>query len=254
MWYYKSRKDDTEVIDKLIEMSEIKPNRGFDYYYYRIRKQGFIWNRKRVLRVYRLLGLTMRRKSRKRLPGRIKSPLAQPVQPREIWSMDFMSDGLTTGRSFRVLNIIDDYNRQALCTTPEFSMPAIRLVAHLKQTIEVYGKPLEIRVDNGPEFLSRIFVQFCESESIHIKYIQPGKPSQNGYVERFNKTFREDVLDAYLFRNLDEVKAQSEVFREDYNQYHPHKSLDRKSPNELLNDFFKRASPFEKHFVNLNTV
>lgn len=254
MWYYKSTKNDTEVIDKLIEMSEIKPNRGFDYYYHRIRKQGFIWNRKRVLRVYRLLGLTMRIKSRKRLPARIKWPLVQPVQPREIWSMDFMSDSLTTGRSFRVLNIIDDYNRQALCTTPEFSMPAIRVVAHLKQAIELYGQPLGIRVDNGPEFLSRLFVQFCESESIAIKYIEPGKPSQNGYIERFNKTFREDVLDAYLFRNLEEVRTQSEVFREDYNQYHPHKSLGRKSPNELLDDFFKRASPFEKHFVKFKPV
>lgn len=173
VWYYKSRKDDTEVIDKLIEMSEIKPNRGFDYYYYRIRKQGFIWNRKRVLRIYRLLGLTMRRKSRKRLPARIKSPLNQPHQPREIWSMDFMSDSLASGRRFRVFNIIDDYNRQALCTQPEFSMPAIRIVGYFKQAIEVYGKPLQIRVDNGPEFLSRIFVQFCESEAIEIKYIQP---------------------------------------------------------------------------------
>lgn len=243
MWYYKSRKNDTEVIDKLIEMSEIKPNRGFDYYYHRIRKQGFIWNRKRVLRIYRSLGLTMRRKSRKRLPARVKSPLEQPAQPREVWSMDFMSDSLTTGRRFRVFNIIDDYNRQALCTTPEFSMPSVRVVANLKQAMDIYGKPLQIRVDNGPEFLSKIFVQFCESESIQVKYIQPGKPSQNGYLERFNKTFREDVLDAYLFRNLDEVRAQAEVFRGDYNEHHPHKSLGRKSPNELLNDFFNGASP-----------
>ena len=248
MWYYSSKKDDTEVIDKLIEMSEIKPNRGFDYYYHRIRKQGFIWNRKRVLRVYRLLGLSMRRKSRKRLPARVKTPLDQPSQPREVWSMDFMSDSLLTGRSFRVLNIIDDYNRQALCTTPDFSMPAIRVVSHLKQTIEVYGRPLEIRVDNGPEFLSKLFTQFCQTEGIEINYIQPGKPSQNGFIERFNKTFREDVLDAYLFRNIEEVKLQSELFREDYNENHPHKSLGRKSPNEYLEDFFKGASPFEKTF------
>ena len=193
MWYYSSKKDDTEVIDKLIEMSEIKPNRGFDYYYHRIRKQGFVWNRKGVLRIYRLLGLTMRRKSRKRLPARVKTSLDQPIQPREVWSMDFMSDSLLTGRSFRVLNIIDDYNRQALCTTLDFSMPAIRVVSHLKQTIEVYGRPLEIRVDNGSEFLSKLFVQFCQTEGIEINYIQAGKPSQNGYIERFNKTFREDV-------------------------------------------------------------
>jgi len=229
MWYYKSRKDDRLVIDKLIEMSEIKPNRGFDYYYHRIRKQGFIWNRKRVLRVYRLLGLTLRRKSKKRLPARIKRPLDQPEQPREIWSMDFMSDSLVTGRRFRVFNIIDDYNRQALCTSPGFSMPSIRVVGYLKQAMEVYGKPLELRVDNGPEFLSKIFVHFCNTQGIQIKYIQPGKPSE-------------------------EVITQAEIFREDYNQNHPHKSLGRKNPNELLSDFFKRASPFEKHFVKFNPV
>lgn len=102
-------------------MSEIKPNRGFDYYYHRIRKQGFIWNRKRVLRFDRLLGFTMRRKSRKGLPVRLKTPSDQPIQPREGWSMDFMSDSLLTDGSFRILNIIDDYNRQALCTTSDFS-------------------------------------------------------------------------------------------------------------------------------------
>lgn len=90
-----------------------------------------------MLRIYRLLGLSLCRNSRKRLPTRIKAPLEQPVQPREVWSMDFMSDSLTTGRRFRVLNIIDDYNRQALCITPDFSMPSIRVVAHLKQAIEI---------------------------------------------------------------------------------------------------------------------
>ena len=172
---------------------------------------------------------------------KIKSPLRQPSGPREVRSMDFMSDSLMSGRSFRVFNIIDDYNRQAFCTTPDFSMPAIRVVSHLKQAIEIYGRPLEVRVDNGPEFLSRIFVQFCEIEGIGINYIQPGNPSQNGYVERFNKTFREDVLDAYLFRNLEEVRTQSQLFREDYNENHPHKSLGRKSPKEILNDFFQRG-------------
>ena len=245
---FQFQEDDTEVIDTLIEMNQIKPNGGFNYYYHRIRKQGFLWNRKRVLRVYRFLGLTMRRKSKKRLPARIKTPLDQPSRPREVWSMDFMSDSLFTGRSFRVLNIIDDYNRKTLCTTPDFSMPAIPLVSHLKQTIEIYGRPLEMRVDNGPKFLSKLFVEFCQTEGIEINYIQPGKPSQNGYVERFNKTFREDVLDAYLFRNIEEVRLQSELFREDFNENHPHKSLGKKSPNEYLEDFFKGAGPFEKSF------
>ena len=168
MWYYKTKRDDSEVIDKLTEMSEIKPNRGFDYYFYRIRSQGFKWNRKRVLRVYRLLGLQLRRKSKKRLPARVKTPLDQPQAPRQVWSADFMSDGLMTGRKFRVFNLIDDYNREALCTTPALSMPALRVVEYLRQAIEVYGKPLQIRADNGPEFISKIFMSYCETEGIEI--------------------------------------------------------------------------------------
>ena len=246
MWYYKTKRDDSEVIDKLTEMSEIKPNRGFDYYFYRIRSQGFKWNRKRVLRVYRLLGLQLRRKSKKRLPARVKTPLDQPQAPRQVWSADFMSDGLMTGRKFRVFNLIDDYNREALCTTPALSMPALRVVEYLRQAIEVYGKPLQIRVDNGPEFISKIFMSYCETEGIEINYIQPGKPSQNGYIERFNKTFREDVLDAYIFRNLEEVQQIAEDFREDYNKYHPHKSMGRKSPNQVYKEISLGLDPMKK--------
>jgi len=182
MWYYRSQRDDSEVIDKLTELAEAKPNRGFDWLYNRIRKQGHNWNRKRVLRVYRLLGLSLRRKAKKRLPKRIKEPLEVPDAPREVWSADFMSDSLITGRSFRIFNLMDDFNREALCMRGNFSMPGIRVVEYIKDAIEVYGKPLAIRVDNGPEFLSRVFVNYCEVEDIEIKYIQPGKPNQNGYI------------------------------------------------------------------------
>ena len=242
MWYYRSRRDDTEVIDKLTELAESKPNRGFDWLYNRIRKQGHKWNRKRVLRVYRLLGMQLRRKTRKRLPKRIKEPLEVPDAPREVWSADFMSDSLITGRNFRVFNLMDDFNREALCMRGNFSMPGIRVVEYLREAIEVHGKPLAIRVDNGPEFLSRVFVNYCEVEDIEIKYIQPGKPSQNGFIERFNRTYREDVLDAHLFRDIEELNMETERFREEYNRFHPHKSLGRSSPKEFL-EVFQRGMP-----------
>lgn len=249
MWYYQSRRDDTQVIDKLLELSEIRPNRGIDYYYHRLRKQGFKWNRKRVLRVYRLLKMPLRRKTKRRLPARVKQPLEQPRGPRHAWSADFMSDSLITGRSFRIFNLIDDYNREALSTQPAFSMPGLRIVDYLRQAIEVYGKPLQIRVDNGPEFLSRVFVNYCEVEAIEILYIQPGQPSQNGYIERFNRTFREDVLDAYVFRDLEEVNQIALKWRDDYNHNHPHKSLGRNSPIEFLDKFSKEHAPLKHHFV-----
>lgn len=249
MWYYQSSRDDTEVIEKLTELAEAKPHRGFDWLYNRIRKQGHKWNRKRVLRVYRLMGLSLKRKAKKRLPKRIKDPLAVPEAPREVWSADFMSDSLITGRSFRIFNLMDDFNREALCMKGNFSMPGIRVVEYLKEAIETYGKPLAIRVDNGPEFLSRVFVNYCQVEDIQIKYIQPGKPSQNGYIERFNRTYREDILDAHLFRDIEEVNLETERFREDYNNYHPRKSLGRKSPREYLEEYSKNYVPLKHQFV-----
>lgn len=186
--------------------------------------------------------MQLRRKTRKRLPKRIKEPLEVPDAPREVWSADFMSDSLITGRNFRVFNLMDDFNREVLCMRGNFSMPGIRVVEYLREAIEVHGKPLAIRVDNGPEFLSRVFVNYCEVEDIEIKYIQPGKPSQNGFIERFNRTYREDVLDAHLFRDIEELNMETERFREEYNRFHPHKSLGRSSPKEFL-EVFQRGMP-----------
>lgn len=132
MYYYTSKKDDTEVIDKLLELSERYPTRGMDEYYGKIRLEGFKWNRKRVLRVYRSLNLQMRRKSKKRLPSRIKKTLVVPEKINETWSIDFMSDALENGRRFRVLNVIDDYNREALINEAYYSIPAQRLINSLK--------------------------------------------------------------------------------------------------------------------------
>ena len=112
MWYYISKRDDSQVIDKLNKLAEQYPTRGFDDYYNRIRNEGVSWNRKRVLRIYRNMGLTQRRKRKRRLPSRVKIPLAQPLGINMNWSMDFMSDSLSYGRKFRILNIIDDYNRE----------------------------------------------------------------------------------------------------------------------------------------------
>ena len=118
MWYYQSRKDDREVIDKLSELAELLPTRGFDEYYERIRQQGYKWNRKRVLRIYRLMKLGLRRKHKKRLPARVKQPLVQPDEYLHTWSMDFMSDALADKRKIRIFNVIDDYNREALAIEP----------------------------------------------------------------------------------------------------------------------------------------
>ena len=251
MWYYKSKKDDSLVIDKLTELADKKPTRGFDEYFNRIREEGIKWNRKRVLRVYRMMGLKFRRKRKRRLPSRVKEPLFVPSRLNHTWSMDFMSDSLSYGRKVRILNIIDDFNREALAVEPDYSYPGEKVVDILNEIIFFRGKPSAIRVDNGPEFISKYFVDWCVNYNIEIKYIQPGKPMQNAYIERFNRLYREDILDAYIFESLDQLKELSIDWVNDYNQYHPHSSLRNKSPINYLKLFslegtFQRENQMEK--------
>jgi len=234
-WYYLPVRNDSEVIEKLEELAERYPTRGFDTYYGKIRSEGLRWNRKRVLRVYRKMNLKMRRKRKRRLPTRVREPLTVPAQANHTWSADFMSDALARGRRIRILNVIDDYNREALVTEPAYSLPAERVVEQLEQLIEWRGKPRQIRTDNGPEFLSETFQSFCSKHGIAIRYIQPGKPSQNGFIERFNRTFREDVLDAYLFDDISQVRILANTWREDYNNNHPHSALGGQSPLKFIN-------------------
>jgi putative transposase len=203
---------------------------GQDKFYHRIRNEGIRWNHKRIERVYKLLGMNKRKRTRKRIPARVKQPLFIPAQPNETWSMDFMHDTLMNGRKFRVLNVIDDYNREVLKIEPYFSINANRVAKILERIILEKGKPVAIRVDNGPEFISSTMHDWCLEKGIKLQFIQPGKPMQNGYIERFNKSFRQDVLDANLFENLTEVKIASDEFEEDYNHHRPHESLGNVSP------------------------
>lgn len=230
MWYYLSQKDDTMVEQKLLELAQQFPTKGFWQYYGRIRNQGLQWNHKRVKRVYNKLKLNLRRKKKRRLPAREKQSLDLPLAINQTWSMDFMADSLESGRKFRTFNVIDDYNREALAIEIDTSLPGERIVRVLEQTIDWRGKPHEIRSDNGPEFLSQALVTFCTEQDIKLRYIQPGKPMQNAFIERFNRTYRTDVLDAYIFRSLDQVREITAGWQQDYNENHPHQSLQGLSP------------------------
>jgi len=161
MWYYESKKDDTELIAKLNELADQLPTRGLDEYVGRLKAQGYPWNRKRIYRVYKMMRLEKRRKRKRRLPSRNPEPLAVPLKPNKCWSMDFMSDALENGRRIRVLNIIDDFNREALWVDAQYSYPS-EFVIRALQNLEVErGLPTKIRVDNGPEFISYKLKNYC---------------------------------------------------------------------------------------------
>ena len=172
----------------------------------------------------------MRRKHKKHLPTRFKESLNVPLNPNHTRSMDFMSDALTDGRKIRVFNVTDDYNREALAIEAALSFPAHRVIRALEILEEEYGLPEYIRVGNRPEFISHKPGNWCNEKKIKLKFIQPGKPSQNAYIERFNRIFREDTLDAYWFEDLEQVRIIAENWRQDYNHNHPHNSLNGLSP------------------------
>ena len=233
VYYYEPKpKEDEAVIDQLDQLSERHPTQGFWKLFYRMRLKGYLWNHKRVHRVYCEMGLNIRRRKKRRLPARVKAPLAIPIGINHTWSMDFMSDSLTNGRKFRVLNVMDDFNREALAIEVDVSMPSERVTRVLESILYFRDKPKRIRVDNGPEFLADHLTQWCDDRNIVLQYIQPGKPTQNGFVERFNGSYRKDILDAYLFDNLRQVRMLSQEWMEDYNHYRPHESLGNISPVE----------------------
>jgi putative transposase len=245
VYYYKINRDDHPVIDKLQGLAEKRPTEGFWKMYYRIRKEGLQWNHKRIHRVYKLLKLNMKRKGKRRLPARILHPLEAVNRINASWSMDFMSDALLSGRKFRVLNLLDDFNREALAIEVDTSLRAERVIRVLEQIVKWRGKPQRIRVDNGPEFVSSKLGLWCEEHHINLQFIQPGKPSQNAYIERFNGSFRRDVLDAYLFETLSQVRVLAEEWMEDYNYDRPHDALNGRSPADMLAvDLWKTPEEF----------
>lgn len=232
--YQPIKPDDGEIVKQLHLIAERNPRWGFKKMYHYLRNQGYRWNHKRIYRVYREQGLNIRVKPKKRLPTRVPQPLKQPKAVNVSWSLDFMSDSLMSGRAFRTLNIIDDFNREGLWIEVDTSLPAQRVTRALDMlALWRQAYPKQLRVDNGPELISRELARWAEKNHVTLAFIQPGKPAQNGYVERFNRTYREAVLDAYLFSSLQEVRAITEDWLNDYNTIRPHAALDGLPPHQF---------------------
>lgn len=232
--YNKRIKPDEPIIEGLTTLVEKHPSIGFWMSFYRLRMQGHTWNHKRVYRVYTAMKLNIRRRrAKKRLPARVKQQLFQPTQKNQVWSIDFMHDSLWDGRSFRLLNVIDDYNRQVLAIEADTSLPVLRLIRVLERLKETTGLPQMIRVDNGPEFISHKLDYWCRENKIQLTFIQPGKPMQNAFIERLNGSLRRELLNAYIFKSLTEVREKTQEWMEDYNTKRPHKSLNYQSPLKL---------------------
>lgn len=223
---------DRLVIEALQQLAGKEPTYGFGLMFDTLRREGKPWNHKRVYRLYKLLKLNFRRKGKKRLPNRNPQPLVVPEAMNQSWSMDFMSDSLMTSRRFRTFNIVDDFNREALAIEIDLNLPAPRVIRVLDRVIAERGYPEKIRLDNGPEFISIALADWAEEHDVLLDFIEPGKPTQNSFIERFNRTYRTEVLDLYLFSTLSEVREITEKWIRKYNEDRPHQSLGKLTPVE----------------------
>ena len=152
----------------------------------------------------------------------------------QTWSMDFMSDALMCGRRFRAFNVVDDFNRESLAIEVDLNLPASRVIRVLNPIASQQGHPGRVRMDNGPEFVSVVLAGWAEDHNVQLEFIQPGRPMQNSYIERFNRTYRDEVLNLYLFRSLGEVRDITSHWMTKYNEERPHDALQDMTPVEYL--------------------
>ena len=237
-FYYKPKRNDDEEVKEQIEIAiDNRPRRGFPKIFDAIRRKNFKWNHKKVYRVYKENEFQLKHRKKQHLEAAERKPMPKANELNEVWSIDFMSDGLTNGRKFRTFNVIDDFNRECLTLEVDTSLPSARVIRSLEIIAEERGFPKYIRSDNGPEFISHSFRRFCCSHRIRHRRIEPGKPQQNSYIERFNRSYREDILDMYAFRNLQQVRDLSSDWQIEYNYDRGHESLGGKSPVEYARSF-----------------
>lgn len=236
-YYYKPKlsAENQRIADWLLRLTTTNKRWGFGLCYLYLRNvKGYGWNHKRIYRIYRELELNLRIKPKRRIKRDKPDALSVPVAPNQVWSIDFMSDSLIDGRSLRTFNVLDDYNREGLGIEVDQSLPSARVIRALEQIIEWRGKPAAIRCDNGPEYISQALVDWANEQQITLMYIQPGKPTQNAYIERFNRTVRHEWLDMHLFESIEHAQNLATEWLWTYNNERPNLGIGGVPPRQLL--------------------
>lgn len=225
-------RDDEAVKSRLKELAVRYPRYGYLLLHGLLKAEGLVDNKKRTYRLYTELGLQVRTKQRKKLI-RPRIPISLPNGINERWSMDFVSDQLASGKRFRVLNVVDDYSRECIGQLADVSLSGEQVSRFLKQLIAQRQRPQSIVCDNGPEFTSKAMFFWSKSQDVKLSFIQPGKPTQNAFVESFNGKFRDACLNQHWFRDLHEARQEIAHWRTHYNEVRPHSSLNYLPPSEF---------------------
>jgi putative transposase len=231
--YQAHGREDESVRQRLRELAALRKRFGYRRLGTLLRREGMVVNHKRVYRLYREEGLSLRRRKRKRLTSEGRGPGELATRADEVWSLDFVSDALAPGRRLKLLTVVDTYTRESLVIEVDTSISGERVARVLDRVIGTRGaQPEEIVMDNGPELTSRALDQWAYERGIRLRFIAPGKPVQNCYIESFNGRLRDECLNQHWFRNLTDARTIVEAWRLDYNQARPHSSLGGLTPEE----------------------
>lgn len=236
-WRYERQPDpvNTQLLARLTAHASERPRFGYRRLHTLVDREGLHVNHKRVYSVYQAAKLQVRRRRRKRLTRGERVPLPLPSRRTERWSMDFMVDTLADGRGFRTLNIVDDFTRECIAIEVDRSLPGLRVVRVLDRLAETIGLPDVIVMDNGPEFSGRALDTWAYARGVQLRFIRPGKPIENAFVESFNGKFRDECLNEHWFASVAEARALIEAWRVDYNTVRPHSALDGATPEQFAN-------------------
>jgi putative transposase len=230
--YRPDKEKDHKLKERLRTLANDQPRYGYRRLGVLLRREGQTVNHKRLFRVYRAAGLSVKRRKRKRLV-RVGQPAFLATRPNEQWSLDFVHDRLANGRTVRVLTVVDNYTRECLALEVDTSLPSRRVTRALDSVIADRGRPQRIRLDNGSELTSRHFLSWGIDQRIELNHIDPGKPVQNAFIESFNGRLRDECLNTSWFRNLWQARRRIAAWRAEYNHERPHSSLNYRTPHEF---------------------
>jgi putative transposase len=247
MRYQPRAAGDSTLGQRLAELARERSRFGYRRLHVLLRREGHLVNHKRVLRLYRLAGLGLRRQKRKRMPSLTRGRAPLPSRPNQCWALDFVSDTLAWGRRIRCLTVVDCFTREAPAIELDTSLPGARVVRVLEAVSSQRGLPQTILMDNGPELTSRVLDQWAYEHCVELRFIDPGKPVQNAFIESFNGRFRDECLNQHWFVSLAQARRLVEAWRLDYNRARPHSALGYRTPEEFAQHAGQiAAGTFEK--------
>lgn len=229
---YRTRREVPEGLrERINEIALEKRRYGYRRIHVLLKREGWAINHKRTHRLYREAGLQVRRRRRKRVVQGERTPLDRARGPNQSWSMDFVADALANGRRVRCLAVVDDFTRECVAAVVDTSITGLRVARELDRVIEDRGAPMTISVDNGPEFAGRVLDEWAYRKGVRLRFIRPGKPVENAYVESFNGRLRDECLNEHWFASLNEARVLIEAWRREYNHERPHSSLGNATPS-----------------------